>query len=475
MEMSRALSDGQCNLVQLTSEVKKVKKHDKDGKLLLVPEWPERSWETRTFSHMGIPREDLALVWELPAAGKPVKKALSPSRAMVHLDRMLVYHDLTYVDAFIMEIPWIEGGEGVVNDYRRFTGEAVRLAMTEFLELAGDKVKTLGFSWQANPHTPHPGRAPDSPLSDIIELRDMLMPSKPVVAMFPVGLGSGAPVDGLDASNGGVFGLPESAGVFQIGTNVTHSRREDGRPFRLVDVNPRPITEIMPDLKSMFGMAIHMEVEYVKRFEQQSDEGNGVTAEDGEEGDKEAPSPLPQKADVSWAHILAQNQHQLQGLDEWETIRDGQIKPAVMRALDTLRIRGDAEGEWGFLYRSTLGSLMSGLSEAMEVRKFHQLEEASASMDDLAPSLRSASTGGSSGEETDADNSGGDGPASGEAVKDATVVGRCTAAALGTGVDCVLAEEFSASREPARTRGFAQVPDGELKRLFSGFKLPNDG
>lgn len=58
----------------------------------------------------------------------------------------------------------------------------------------------------------------------------------------------------------------------------------------------------------MFGMAIHMEVEYVKRFEQQSDEGNGVTAEDGEEGDKEAPSPLPQKADVSWAHILAQNQ-----------------------------------------------------------------------------------------------------------------------------------------------------------------------
>ena len=50
-------------------------------------------------------------MWELPAAGKPVKKALSPSRAMVHLDRMLVYHDLTYVDAFIMEIPWIKGGE----------------------------------------------------------------------------------------------------------------------------------------------------------------------------------------------------------------------------------------------------------------------------------------------------------------------------------------------------------------------------
>lgn len=50
-------------------------------------------------------------MWELPAAGKPVKKALSPSRAMVHLDRLLVYHELTYVDAFIMEIPWIKGGE----------------------------------------------------------------------------------------------------------------------------------------------------------------------------------------------------------------------------------------------------------------------------------------------------------------------------------------------------------------------------
>ncbi len=38
----------------------------------------------------------------------------------------------------------------------------------------------------------------------------------------------------------------------------------------------------------------------------------------------------------------------------------------------TLRIRGEAEGEWGFLYRSTLGSLMSGLSEIMEVRMVKQ-------------------------------------------------------------------------------------------------------
>lgn len=72
---------------------------------------------------------------------------------------------------------------------------------------------------QGNPHTPHPGRAPDSPLSDIVELRDLLTPSKPVVAMFPVGVGCGAAVDGLDPeSDGGLFGLPESAGVFQIGT-----------------------------------------------------------------------------------------------------------------------------------------------------------------------------------------------------------------------------------------------------------------
>lgn len=49
------------------------------------------------------------------------------------------------------------------------------------------------------------------------------------------------------------------------------------------------------------------------------------------------------------------------------------VCPSVHPSVDdpvtqTLRLRGDAEGEWGFLYRSTLGSLMSGLSETMEVR-----------------------------------------------------------------------------------------------------------
>ncbi|CAN0030790.1 unnamed protein product [Ectocarpus sp. 12 AP-2014] len=472
LDMSRALSDGQCNLVQLTSEVKRVKRHDKDGKPLLVPEWPERSWETRTFGNMEIAREDLALLWELPAEGKPVKEALSPARALEHLDCLLAYHGLDYVDSFVMEIPWNTGGEDVVNDYRRFTGEAVRLAMTEFAELAGDKVKTIGFSWKGNPHTPHPGRAPDSPLSDIVELRDLLTPSKPVVAMFPVGVGCGGTVDGLAAESGnGLFGLPENAGVFQIGTNVTHAGRPDGRPFRLVDVQPRPVEDIVSDLKSKFGMALHMEVEYSRRFEgshRGTETGrSGDSSSDDEEGpgSEESRSPLPPKADVSWAHILAQNQHKLQGLDEWETIRDSQIKPSVMRALDTLRIRGEAEGEWGFLYRSTLGSLMTGLSEVMEVKKSHQLEEVSALMDDLAPSLREASRGVAQAGGAGNSSRSGDDSGAGSAVEGETVVGRCTAAALSTGVDCVLDEEFSASRDAARVTGFKRVRRGSRYSL----------
>lgn len=67
----------------------------------------------------------------------------------------------------------------------------------------------------------------------------------------------------------------------------------------------------------MFGMAIHMEVEYAKRFEQQGDDGNRVAAEEKGEGDKGASSPLPQKADVSWAHILAQNQVRCGGYSFW--------------------------------------------------------------------------------------------------------------------------------------------------------------
>lgn len=53
----------------------------------------------------------MVLLWELPAAGKPVKEALSPARAMDHLDHLLIYHGLDYVDAFVMEIPCITGGE----------------------------------------------------------------------------------------------------------------------------------------------------------------------------------------------------------------------------------------------------------------------------------------------------------------------------------------------------------------------------
>lgn len=53
-------------------------------------------------------------------------------------------------------------------------------------------------------------------------------------------------------------------------------------------------------------MAIHLELEYAKRFEK-----DGAQASDGggeEEGADGQQSPLPPKADVSWAHILAQNQ-----------------------------------------------------------------------------------------------------------------------------------------------------------------------
>ncbi len=63
-------------------------------------------------------------------------------------------------------------------------------------------------------------------------------------------------------------------------------------------------------------MAIHMEVEYAKRFEGggQDSSSGGSSSAGGEEGEsgEEAQSPLPPKADVSWAHILAQNQVRLE-------------------------------------------------------------------------------------------------------------------------------------------------------------------
>lgn len=81
--------------------------------------------------------------------------------------------------------------------------------------------------------------------------------------------------------------------------------------------------------QSKFAMAIHLEVEYAKRFQGGDGEGGGKPglglddpdkdgggSEDGDEGqdgdgggkEDATPSPLPPKADVSWAHILAQNQ-----------------------------------------------------------------------------------------------------------------------------------------------------------------------
>lgn len=95
-------------------------------------------------------------------------------------------------------------------------------------------------------------------------------------------------------------------------------------------------------------------------------------------------------------------------------------------------------------------------------------------MDELAPSLLSSASGGAStasgaGVKPSSRNSGGEvdgaggkGAGAGEdgAAVGKTVIGRCTAAALATGVDCVLDEEFSASREPARVAGFSQVRGG---------------
>lgn len=67
--------------------------------------------------------------------------------------------------------------------------------------------------------------------------------------------------------------------------------------------------------QSMFAMAIHMEVEYAKRFEggQEDLDGGSSKSDDGDGDDKEARSPLPPKTDVSWAHILAQNQVRRRG------------------------------------------------------------------------------------------------------------------------------------------------------------------
>lgn len=81
-------------------------------------------------------------------------------------------------------------------------------------------------------------------------------------------------------------------------------------------------------------------------------------------------------------------------------------------------------------------------------------------MDELAPSLRSSARGGSAAEAGGSDSDSADDvgdSAGGSKSEGETVIGRCAAAALSTGVDCVLDEEFSASREAGRVAGFPQV------------------
>lgn len=484
VELTRALRDGRCNLVQLGSKISTSPKTDGEGKLLpLDADVPDESWESQAIREAKASRENLGLVLTLEAEGLSVEAALCPSRVMEKLDRMLFYHSLEYLDSLVLEIPAMKGGEVEVNTYRREMGLAVRRAMGEVLDQAQDKISTLGFSWQVNPHAPYPGRAPDSPLSDIMELRDIVMPSKPLVAMFPVGVGCGETLDGWKTAPEGGFGLPSDQGIFQIGTRVLHTQRADGRPFRFVDVEPRPIEELMPDLKSRFEMVIHLELQYKKRFESQDQPGGGFDSAEAGAGKtnkgeapkgKEGPSegkgdgenglqgPLPHKADVCWAHILLQHQHQLKGLDEWEAIRDTQIKPTVNAAVRTLRAAGQAPGEWGYLYRTTLGSLLNTLTETIQVRKMHQLQEVSTLINKLCPSLPTMAQGVSSGRDEERRSSG-----SGE-----TVMARFVSAALATGVDCVLTEEFAMSREAGRERGFEKVESDRISRLYAGFKLP---
>lgn len=51
-----------------------------------------------------------------------------------------------------------------------------------------------------------------------MELRDVVVPNKPIVAMFPIGVGCGETTDGWDTASVGCFGLSPEQGVFQIGT-----------------------------------------------------------------------------------------------------------------------------------------------------------------------------------------------------------------------------------------------------------------
>lgn len=84
-------------------------------------------------------------------------------------------------------------------------------------------------------------------------------------------------------------------------------------------------------------------------------------------------------------------------------------------------------------------------------------------MDELAPSLRLSASGRGESDSAVSSETVGEG--------EATIVGRCTAAALGTGVDCVLDEEFSASREAARVAGFSEVRRTPLPLVSLGRAL----
>ncbi|CAM9464569.1 unnamed protein product [Discosporangium mesarthrocarpum] len=135
----------------------------------------------------------------------------------------------------------------------------------------------------------------------------------------------------------------------------------------------------------------------------------------------------------------------------------------------------------------------------MEVRKADLLAKAQLRMDSLSPALNTtpASTEGASSPESASEASPSvpcsmsSGPPSASPTvslasttargqrdcvatggEGSTLMGRCVRAALSTGVDCVLAEEYASSREVGREKGLEAVPREELERLYMEFQVP---
>ncbi|CAM9483249.1 unnamed protein product [Choristocarpus tenellus] len=110
----------------------------------------------------------------------------------------------------------------------------------------------------------------------------------------------------------------------------------------------------------------------------------------------------------------------------------------------------------------------------MEVKKSELLTEVTQKMDTLSPSLRSSSTisTSSSSSPLSVGKGGISAPISGEG--GTSVVERCVSAALSTGVDCVLAEEYASKTNDDKARQEPKmVPHHEIEQLYFKFQLPS--